>query len=100
MAVNIIDRGTGWVPPRWDRTADHVVVGFGGSGATYAATAAGLGEDVLVLEKAEQGGGNSVCVAGSLLHQGLPSSARAAPPVTGNTKRRISLPEQPKAGWQ
>lgn len=67
MAVKHIDRGTGWLPPVWDRSADHVVVGFGGSGATYAATAAGLGEDVLVLEKADQGGGNSVCVAGSLL---------------------------------
>jgi succinate dehydrogenase/fumarate reductase flavoprotein subunit len=65
--VNHIDRGTGWLPPVWDRSADHVVVGFGGSGATYAATAAGLGEDVLVLEKADEGGGNSVCVAGSLL---------------------------------
>lgn len=65
--VNDNMQETGWRPPRWDREADLLVVGYGGAGATFAATAAGLGEDVLVLEKAEQGGGNSVCVAGSLL---------------------------------
>lgn len=57
----------GWHPPYWDLETDLLVIGYGGAGATFAATAAGLGEDVLVLEKAEQGGGNSVCVAGSLL---------------------------------
>lgn len=56
-----------WQPPVWDREVDLLVVGYGGAGATFAATAAGLGEEVLILEKAEQGGGNSVCVAGSLL---------------------------------
>ncbi|MDK1361683.1 FAD-binding protein [Arthrobacter sp. zg-Y1219] len=56
-----------WAPPAWDQEADLVVVGYGGSGATCAATATALGEDVLVLEKADRGGGNSVCVAGSLL---------------------------------
>ena len=52
---------------QWDETADIVVIGFGGSGATCAAEAAALGADVLVLEKAAEGGGNSVCVAGSLI---------------------------------
>lgn len=56
-----------WEPPVWDREADLVIVGYGGSGATCAASAAALGEEVIVLEKAERGGGNSVCVAGSLL---------------------------------
>lgn len=51
----------------WDDTADVVVIGYGGSGATLAAVAAGEGADVLVIEKGEQGGGNSVCVAGSLI---------------------------------
>jgi len=52
---------------QWDDAADIVVIGFGGSGATCAAVAADLGGDVLVLEKGEAGGGNSVCVAGSLI---------------------------------
>lgn len=51
----------------WDDSADILVIGYGGSGATLAAVAAGQGADVLVLEKGEQGGGNSVCVAGSLI---------------------------------
>ena len=53
--------------PAWDDAADVVVIGYGGGGATCAAVAAGMGADVLVLEKGEAGGGNSVCVAGSLI---------------------------------
>lgn len=55
------------LPHRWDEEADLVVVGFGGSGATCAAVAAEAGADVLVLEKGAQGGGNSACIAGSLV---------------------------------
>jgi len=54
-------------PRTWDEEADLVVVGFGGSGATCAAVAAEAGADVLVLEKGTQGGGNSACIAGSLV---------------------------------
>lgn len=54
-------------PLRWDDEADFVVVGFGGAAATFAMAAAGQGADVLILEKGEQGGGNSVCVAGGLI---------------------------------
>jgi succinate dehydrogenase/fumarate reductase flavoprotein subunit len=56
-----------WSAPEWDQEADMVVVGYGGAGATFAFTAAELGADVLVLEKGERGGGNSVCVAGGLI---------------------------------
>ncbi|WJJ94513.1 FAD-dependent oxidoreductase [Neopusillimonas aromaticivorans] len=59
-------RGKG-APERWDHEADFVVVGFGGAAAVFAMTAAGAGVDVLILEKGEQGGGNSVCVAGGLI---------------------------------
>lgn len=56
-----------WSSPRWDHEADMVVVGYGGAGATFAFAAAELGADVLVLEKGDRGGGNSVCVAGGLI---------------------------------
>ncbi|WP_321880560.1 FAD-dependent oxidoreductase [Paraburkholderia bannensis] len=56
-----------WSSPRWDLEADMVVVGYGGAGATFALSAAELGADVLILEKGERGGGNSVCVAGGLI---------------------------------
>lgn len=51
----------------WDREVDIVVVGYGGSGATAAFVAAEAGAEVLVLEKGEIGGGNSACIAGSLM---------------------------------
>ncbi len=53
-----------WSPPAWDDEADMVVVGYGGAGATFAFAAAEAGAEVLVLEKGDRGGGNSVCVAG------------------------------------
>lgn len=55
------------LPASWDREADVVIVGYGGAGATCAFTAAEAGAEVLVLEKGDQGGGNSACIAGSLL---------------------------------
>lgn len=55
------------VPSEWDLEADVVIVGYGGAGASCAAMAAEHGADVLILEKGESGGGNSVCVAGSLI---------------------------------
>jgi succinate dehydrogenase/fumarate reductase flavoprotein subunit len=60
------DRGS-WLPQQWDAEADVVVLGYGGAGATFGAVAAAGGSDVLILEKGEHGGGNSVCLAGSLI---------------------------------
>lgn len=50
-----------WLPEKWDKEADVVVVGFGGAGAAAAITAQDLGAKVLMLEKAPQGeeGGNT-----------------------------------------
>jgi len=50
-----------WLPEKWDREADVVVVGFGGAGAAAAITAHELGARVLMLEKAPEGeeGGNT-----------------------------------------
>ncbi|HUN82421.1 MAG TPA: FAD-binding protein, partial [Phycisphaerae bacterium] len=50
-----------WLPEKWDKEADVVVVGFGGAGAAAAITAHDLGAKVLMLEKAPEGeeGGNT-----------------------------------------
>lgn len=41
-----------WLPAKWDRTADVVIIGYGGASAVSAITASDAGADVLVLEKA------------------------------------------------
>ena len=41
-------------PRRWDKTADIVIVGFGGAGAVGAISAAQAGSSVLILEKNEE----------------------------------------------
>lgn len=50
-----------WLPEKWDKEADVVVVGFGGAGAAVAITAQDLGAKVLMLEKApeHEAGGNT-----------------------------------------
>ncbi len=50
-----------WLPEKWDKEADLVIVGFGAAGAAAAITAQGLGAKVLMLEKAPEGeeGGNT-----------------------------------------
>ena len=50
-----------WLPKKWDKEADIIVVGFGAAGAAAAITAQGLGAKVLMLEKAPEGeeGGNT-----------------------------------------
>ena len=50
-----------WLPEKWDKEADVVIVGFGGAGAAAAITAQDLGARVLMLEKAPEGeeGGNT-----------------------------------------
>jgi succinate dehydrogenase/fumarate reductase flavoprotein subunit len=59
-----------WLPAKWDREADVVVVGFGGAGAAAAITAHDLGARVLLLEKAPQGeeGGNTRIAGQGYLH--------------------------------
>ena len=50
-----------WLPEKWDKEADVVVVGYGGAGAAAAIAAHDAGAKVLILEKAPQGdeGGNT-----------------------------------------
>lgn len=59
-----------WLPEKWDREADVVVVGFGGAGAATAITAHDLGASVLLLEKApeEEAGGNTRVAAQGYLN--------------------------------
>lgn len=54
---------------RWDDEADVVVVGFGGAGASAAIEARRLGADVLVLERAGEGGG-STALSGGIVYFG------------------------------
>lgn len=54
------------VPARWDDDADVVVVGCGFAGAVAAIRVHDAGGRVLLLEKAAQPGGISVCSAGGL----------------------------------
>lgn len=53
-----------WLPDKWDKEADVVIIGYGGAGATLGLTVAEWGAKVLILEKAAFGGGNSACIAG------------------------------------
>ena len=56
-----------WVPESWDLVADVVVMGFGGSGAFSAISAAEEGASVIVLEKAPTAdGGNLGCSSGCI----------------------------------
>ena len=55
--ANSTTQQASFLPSRWDRQADVVVLGFGGSGLVAAITAHDAGAKVLVLEKAPQGGG-------------------------------------------
>ena len=50
--------------PRWDRSADVVVVGLGIAGSCAALAAQGAGAEVLVLERASAGGGASALSQG------------------------------------
>jgi succinate dehydrogenase/fumarate reductase flavoprotein subunit len=40
-----------WLPEKWDKETDVVVIGYGGAGAVTAITAADAGADVIILEK-------------------------------------------------
>lgn len=61
------EASAGWMPEAWDDEADLVVVGYGGSGAAAAITAAEAGASVIVLEKsAERDGGNTGASSGAI----------------------------------
>ena len=50
----------------WSQEADVVIVGYGGAGSCAALEARAAGADVLVLERAWQGGGTSIQASGQL----------------------------------
>ena len=51
---------------QFDETYDVIVVGYGFAGATAAIEAARLGAKVMVLEKAPDPGGISICSQGAI----------------------------------
>ena len=51
----------------WDEVVDVVVVGFGGAGAAAAITAHDLGAQTLILEKMDDGGGNTALSGGGVI---------------------------------
>lgn len=56
-----------WMPDHWDYEADVVVIGYGNAGCGAAVAAEAAGANVMVLEKAPHGGGNSACAMGNAL---------------------------------
>ena len=59
-----------WLPKKWDKEADVVVIGFGGAGAAAGIVAHDMGARVLMLEKAPEGeeGGNTKVAGQGYLH--------------------------------
>jgi succinate dehydrogenase/fumarate reductase flavoprotein subunit len=55
-----------WLPPKWNKETDIVIIGCGAAGATAAITAAEAGSKVLILEKAPETGGSSSTSSGGL----------------------------------
>lgn len=60
---------------KWDKTADVVVLGYGGAGACAAIEAHDAGAKVLILEKLAQGGGNTAVSSGGFM---IPKDAKDA----------------------
>ncbi|MDY6833848.1 MAG: FAD-binding protein, partial [Chloroflexota bacterium] len=52
----------------WIEETEVLIIGFGGAGATAAITAHDLGANVLILEKMQEGGGNTNASFGGLLN--------------------------------
>ncbi|MDR2957236.1 MAG: FAD-dependent oxidoreductase [Coriobacteriales bacterium] len=48
----------------WDKETDVLIIGYGSAGACAAITACEAGASVLIIEKMEAGGGNSICALG------------------------------------
>jgi len=55
---------TPWLPEKWDKEADVVIIGYGGAGATLGLSIAEQGAKVIILEKGSFGGGNSALLEG------------------------------------
>ena len=53
-------------PEKWDCEAEVVVVGYGGAGVCAAIAAYDAGVEVIILEKAPVGGGNTGCSGGGM----------------------------------
>jgi len=66
-----------WLPDKWDKEADIVVLGQGAAGIITAITAHDLGAEVLILEKASEdhAGGNSLTNYGGLFFTRDPDTA-------------------------
>lgn len=52
---------------KFDKTADVVILGYGGAGACAAIEAHDAGAKVLILEKLPQGGGNTAVSSGGFM---------------------------------
>ena len=59
----------------WDYVTDVLVLGYGGAGACAAIAAKDRGAEVIILEKAPFGGGNTACSVGNML---LPNNVAEA----------------------
>ena len=55
------------LPAKWDRTADVVILGYGGAGASAAITAHDAGAKVMIFEKCATGGGNTAVSSGGMM---------------------------------
>lgn len=53
---------------KWDKTADVVVIGYGGAGACAAISAHDAGASVIILEKMNEGGGNTLISSGGIMN--------------------------------
>ncbi|MFH1488397.1 MAG: FAD-dependent oxidoreductase [Pseudomonadota bacterium] len=64
--VEYSNRMTPFRETLWDREADVVVLGYGGTGAVAAVTVKELGGEVIVLEKAQEPGGTTGVSTGAM----------------------------------
>jgi len=67
-----------WLPEKWDKEADVVVVGFGGAGAAAAIEAHDAGAKVLILETAPAALGGSTGMCGGVIYGAGTSVQRVA----------------------
>ena len=67
-----------WLPEKWDREADVVIIGYGGAGACAAISARQQGATVLVIEKSpEIGMSSTFACSGSIRLPGTPFGRHA-----------------------